>query len=62
MPRRKNHKKGTKKQKNFKKISIKSKKNRKTRKYRGGQNLDMYPQSFLTNVSPVGISPFHNLY
>jgi hypothetical protein len=51
------------------KKNIKSKRNKtraskksKTRKYRGGQNLNMYPRSLLTSISPVGISPFHNLY
>ena len=60
MPHRKNNKKGTKKPKNFKKVL--SKKNRKTKKYRGGQNFNIYPQNLLTSISPVGISPFHNLY
>jgi hypothetical protein len=48
------------------KKNIKSKKNKtrgskknKTRKYRGGQS---YSLPFLTSISPVGISPFHNLY
>jgi hypothetical protein len=34
-------------------------KKNKTRKYRGGQS---YSLPFLTSISPVGISPFHNLY
>jgi hypothetical protein len=48
------------------KKNIKSKRNKrsgtkknKTRKYCGGQS---YSLPFLTSISPVGISPFHNLY